>query len=141
MDEPSLPFGDRPWFSPEPKEFSVSYYTDSFIAILHFVSEDFVQADATTAIGELFCEEFDDVDFELALCCFEATHKMAFTDELWKVPAEDYEDLTIEEFMEKFLDPREQRDPLFVTKRFLMFQEALTKALTEDTPPPDQQNN
>jgi len=42
MDEPSLPFGDRPWFSPEPKEFSVSYYTDSFIAILHFVSEDLV---------------------------------------------------------------------------------------------------
>ena len=66
---------------------------------------------------------------------------MAFTDDLWKVPAEDYEDLTIEEFIEKFLDPLEQPDPLFVTKRFLMFQEALTKALTDDSPPPDQQNN
>jgi hypothetical protein len=141
MEEPQLPPDDRSRFSPQPKAYSVSFYVDSFIAILHFVSEDLVQADATTAIGELFCEEFDDVDFELALCCFEATHKMAFTDELWKVPAEDYEDLTIEEFIEKFLDPREQRDPLFVTKRFLMFQEALTKALTDDTPPPEQQNN
>ena len=141
MEEPQLPPDDRSRFSPQPQAYSVSFYVDSFIAILHFVSEDLVQADATTAIGELFCEEFDDVDFELALCCFEATHKMAFTDELWKVPAEDYEDLTIEEFIEKFLDPREQRDPLFVTKRFLMFQEALTKALTDDTPPPEQQNN
>jgi hypothetical protein len=141
MEEPQLPPGDRSRFTPQPKAYSVSYYVDSFIAILHFVSEDLVQADATTAIGELFCEEFDDVDFELALCCFEATHKMAFTDDLWKVPAEDYEDLTIEEFIEKFLDPLEQRDPLFVTKRFLMFQEALTKALTDDSPPPDQQNN
>ena|SRR5215204_6196828 len=140
MQEPQLPFSDRSRFSPKPEAFSVSYYTDSFIAILHFVSEDLVQADATTQIGELFCEEFDDVDFELALCCFEATHKMAFTDELWKVPAEDYEDMTIEEFIEKFLDSREQQDPLFVTKRFLMFQEALTKALTENGQPPDQNN-
>ena len=80
------------------------------------------------------------VDFELSLCCFEATHKMAFTDELWQVPAEEYEDMTIEEFIEKFLDPKEQRDPLFVTKRFLMFQESLTKALTEEAEeePPDE---
>src|SRR5215213_47635 len=138
MEEPHLPFGDRSRFSPQSKVQSVSYYVDSFIAILHFVSEDLVQADATTQIGELFCEEFDDVDFELALCCFEATHKMAFTDELWKVAAEEYEDITIEEFMERFLDPREQRDPLFVTKRFLMFQDALTKALTDDGQPPEQ---
>lgn len=116
----------------------MSYYVDSFIAILHFISDNLVQVDASTAIGELFCEEFDDVDFELALCCFEATHKVAFVDNLWEVPAEEYEDLTIEEFVEKFVDPKEQRDPLFVTKRFLMYQEALTKALTEEgqQPPP-----
>ncbi|MEQ1860355.1 MAG: hypothetical protein ABMA13_10495 [Chthoniobacteraceae bacterium] len=112
----------------------MSYYVDSFIAILHFISDDLLQCDATTQIGELYCEEFDDVDFELALCCFESTHKVAFNDELWKLPAEDYEDLGIEEFMERFLDTREQSDPLFVTKRFLMFQEALTKALTEEGP-------
>jgi len=124
------------------QHFGIRIARVGFIAIPHFVSEDLVQADATTQIGELFCEEFDDVDFELALCCFEATHKMAFADELWKVPAEDYENLTIEEFMERFLDTREQRDPLFVTKRFLMFQEALTKALTDDGGPqlPDQEN-
>jgi hypothetical protein len=120
----------------------VSYFVDSFISILHFVSDDLVQADATTQVGELFCEEFDDLDFELALCCFEATHKVAFCDKLWENDPEEYEDLTIEEFLETFVESKEQRDPLFVTKRFLMFQESLTKALTEeqDGPPPDEQS-
>jgi hypothetical protein len=120
--------------------FPVSFYVDTFIAILHFISDDLVQCDATTQIGEVFCDEFDDVDFELALCSFEATHKLAFSEELWAADPEDYEDLTIEEFIERYLDPREQRDPLFVAKRFLMFQEALTKALTEDGPNPPPAN-
>ena len=50
------------------------------------------------------------------------------------------EELTIEEFIETFVDGREQRDALFVTKRFMMYQESLTKALTEEAegPPPDE---
>ena len=124
--------------SSESGKYSVSYYVDSFISIIHFVSDNLVQCDATTQIGELFCDEFDDVDFELALCCFEATHRFAFVDDLWKIEPNDYEDTTIEEFIERYLNPQEQSDPLFVTKRFLMFQEALTKVLTEDglNPPP-----
>ncbi|MDQ3623392.1 MAG: hypothetical protein M3463_13020 [Verrucomicrobiota bacterium] len=118
----------------------MSYFVSSFIQILHFISDDLIQCDTTTAVGELFCEEFDDLDFELALCCFEATHKVAFSDKLWEIEPEDYEDLTIEEFVEKFVDAREQRDPLFVTKRFLMFQDSLTKALTEEQEnPPDEE--
>ena len=119
----------------------MSYFVDSFISILHFVSDDLVQADATTAVGELFCEEFDDLDFELAICCFEATHKVAFTDKLWEHEPEEYEDLTIEEFLETYVDPEEQRDPLFVTKRFLMFQDSLTKALTEEQGNPPEGEN
>ena len=110
----------------------MSYYVTSFISILHFISDDLIQVDATTRLVELFGDEFDDLDFELALCCFEATHKVAFADRLWETEAEDYEEMTIEEFLEAFVDSREQRDPLFVTKRFLMFQESLTKALTEE---------
>ena len=115
----------------------MNYFVTSFISILHFVSDDLIQCDSTTRIAELFCEEFDDLDFELALCCFEATHKVAFLDKLWENEPEDYEELTIEEFVETFVDGREQRDPLFVTKRFLMFQESLTQALDEekDGPP------
>jgi broad specificity phosphatase PhoE len=117
----------------------MSYYVTSFISIVHFISDDLIQCDATTRVAELFGEEFDDLDFELALCCFESTHKVAFADRLWEVDAEDYEDLTIEEFIDSYVDPREQRDPLFVTKRFLMFQESLTKALTEEAEdPPDE---
>ena len=118
----------------------MSYYITSFINILHFISDDLIQCDSTTRIAEIFGDEFDDLDFELALCCFEATHKVAFADKLWEADAEDYDEMTIEEFIEAFVDAREQRDPLFVTKRFLMFQESLTKALTEEAEgdPPDE---
>jgi hypothetical protein len=117
----------------------MSYYVTSFISILHFISDDLIQVDSTTRIAEIFGDEFDDLDFELALCCFEATHKVAFADKLWETDAEEYDELTIEEFIEAYVDPREQRDPLFVTKRFLMFQDSLTKALTDEAeePPED----
>ncbi|HYR57308.1 MAG TPA: hypothetical protein VEO95_01715 [Chthoniobacteraceae bacterium] len=117
----------------------MNYYVTSFINILHFISDDLIQCDSTTKIAELFCDEFDDLDFELALCCFEATHKVAFANRLWETDPEEYEDMTIEEFIETYVDSHEQRDPLFVTKRFLMFQESLTKALTEEAeePPPE----
>lgn len=116
----------------------MNYYVTSFIGILHFISDDLIQCDATTRVAELFGDEFDDLDFELALCCFESTHRVAFIDRLWEADEDEYEELTIEEFIETYVDPREQRDPLFVTKRFMMFQDSLTKALTEeaeDQPP------
>ncbi|HEX8296968.1 MAG TPA: hypothetical protein VF593_11740 [Chthoniobacteraceae bacterium] len=118
----------------------MSYLVTSFIGILHFISDDLIQCDSTTKIAELFCDEFDDLDFELALCCFEATHKVAFVEKLWQSEPEDYEDLTVEEFIETHVDAREQRDPLFVTKRFLMFQESLTKALTEEAEEPPEED-
>jgi hypothetical protein len=122
-----------------PRRDPMSYYVTSFISIVHFISDDLIQCDATTRIAELFGEEFDDLDFELALCCFEATHKVAFADRLWESDAEEYEEMTIEEFIDAYVDAGEQRDPLFVTKRFLMFQESLTKALTEESEePPDE---
>ena len=118
----------------------MNYFVTSFISILHFISEDLLQCDSSTTIGEIFCEEFDDLDFELALSCFEATHKVAFSDKLWEIDPEEYEELSVEEFIETYVDTREQRDPLFVTKRFLMYQESLTKALTEEAeePPSDE---
>lgn len=115
------------------------FYVTSFVSILHFISDDLIQCDATTKVAELFCDEFDDLDFELALCCFESTHKVAFQDKLWQIDPEEYEDLTIEDFIETFIDPKEQRDPLFVTKRFLMFQESLTKAFNEEGQPPEEE--
>ena len=123
-----------------PRREPMSYYVTSFINILHFISDDLIQVDSTTRVAEVFGDEFDDLDFELALCCFEATHKVAFADKLWEIDPEDYEDQTIEEFIDTYAETKEQRDPLFVTKRFLMFQESLTKALTEEAEeePPDE---
>jgi hypothetical protein len=123
-----------------PRRDPMSYFVTSFIGIIHFISDDLVQCDATTRVAELFGDEFDDLDFELALCCFEATHKVAFADKLWESEEDEYEELTLEEFIENYVDSREQRDPLFVTKRFMMYQDSLTKALTEEAeePPPEE---
>src|SRR3954468_15823884 len=99
----------------------MNFYVTSFVSILHFISDELIQCDASTRVAELFCDEFDDLDFELAICCLEATHKVAFDEKLWQIEPEDYEELSIEEFIETFVDGREERDPLFVTKRFLMF--------------------
>ena len=119
----------------------IHFYVTSFVSILHFISDDLIQCDSSTRIAEVFCDEFDDLDFELALCCFEATHKVAFVDKLWQVEPDEYEDQTIEDFIENYLDPMEQRDPLFVTKRFLMFQDSLTKAFAEEGQEPPTEYN
>jgi hypothetical protein len=109
-----------------------TYYTSSFVEIIHYLSDSLVQCDATTKIAELFGEEFDDVDFEMALCCFEATHRLAFRETLVETPVDDYEELTLEEFLDAYLDPTEQKDPLFVTKRFRIFEDAITRAIAEE---------
>jgi hypothetical protein len=118
---------------------STAFYVGSFIEILHYISEDLLQCDAGTTIAELFSDEFDDLDFELALTCFEATHKIGFQEKFWEIEIEDYEELTLEEFLEAHLDPNEQKDPLFVTKRFLFYERSLCDAMREEFegPPPE----
>lgn len=111
------------------------YYIASLLEIIHYVSDSLLQCDASTRIAELFGEEFDDVDFEMVLCCFEATHRLAFREELTQTPIEQYEELSLEEFLENYLDTTEQADPLFVTKRFRMFEDALTRAISEEGSP------
>ena len=118
-----------------------SYYVHSLIEILHYISDDLLQCDSGTTISELFSDDFDDLDFELALTCFEGTHRLAFKEHVWKDELESFEEKTIEEFVEEYLDPREQKDPLFVTKRFLFYEKSLAEALREEydaPPPPDE---
>src|SRR5262245_40053814 len=102
-----------------------SFYVSALIQILHYISDDLVQCDAGTTLGEIFNDEFDDLDFELALTCFEATHKLAWREAVWKEELDKFDELTLEEFVEKYLDPHEQKDPLFVTKRFLFYEKSL----------------
>ncbi len=119
-------------------ELPTSYYVNSLIEILHYISDDLLQCDSGTTISELFSDDFDDLDFELALTCFEGTHRLAFKDHVWKDELESFEEKTLEEFVEEYLDPREQKDPLFVTKRFLFYEKSLAAALREEyeSPPP-----
>ena len=109
-----------------------SFYISSLIQILHYISDDLIQCDGSTTIGELFGDDFDDLDFELALTCFEATHKVSFKETFWKTELENIDELTLEEFIETQLDSAEQKDPLFVTKRFLLYEKSLTDALREE---------
>jgi len=101
------------------------YLVSSFAAIIRFISEDQILCEESTRIDDLFSDDFDDLDFELALCAFEATHRVSFSSELSDIPPDEYGNLTIEEFIEKYVLPEEQRDPQFITKRFLMFREAM----------------
>lgn len=111
---------------------ATAFYVSSFIQILHYISDDLLQCDASTTIGELFSDDFDDLDFELALTCFEATHKVALKESFWKSELDAFDEMTIEEFIETQVDQREQKDPLFVTKRFLFYEKSLTDALREE---------
>lgn len=117
---------------------STAFYVSSFIEILHFISDNLLQCDSGTTLGELFGDDFDDLDFELSLTCFEATHKVAFKESVWRTDLENFEELTVEEFIEENLNSSEQTDPLFVTKRFLFYEKSLTEALREEYegPPP-----
>ncbi len=119
-------------------ELPTSYYVHSLIEILHYISDDLLQCDSGTTISELFSDDFDDLDFELALTCFEGTHRLAFKEHVWKDELESFEEKTLEEFVEEYLDPREQKDPLFITKRFLFYEKSLAAALREEyeSPPP-----
>ena len=85
------------------------FYVSSLIEIIHYLSDALLQCDANTRVAELFCDEFDDVDFEMVLCCFEATHKVGFKEELINIPIEQYEELSLEEFLKLFRPARAER--------------------------------
>ena len=106
----------------------MNYLVHSFIAILIRVSGNTLVCDEQTTIEDLFSDEFDSLDFELAKCAFEATHKVIFIDPSDAEESEEYIHLTIEDYIEKCVNSGEQSDPLFVTERFLLFQEALEEA-------------
>ena len=109
----------------------MNYLVHSFIAILIRVSGNVLVCDEQTTIEELFSEDFDSVDFELAKCAFEATHRMIFIEPADEIESEEYLKMTLEDYVEQCTDATAQTDPMFVTERFLIFQEALEDALGE----------
>ena len=116
----------------------MQYLVSSFSSIIRFISEDQILCEESTRIDDLFNDEFDDLDFEMALCVFEATHRVSFSSELSDIPPDEYGNMTIEEFIEKYVLPEEQRDPQFITKRFLMVREAMEEYYAgEDSDSPD----
>lgn len=109
---------------------NTDHLTDSFVKILSCVSETNKRVAPDTPLKRILSgQDYDSLDFELAVTCFEVTHHVSL----------DYRDLTEEEFgelsirrlIEEHLDTtgQESTDPLFVTKRFLIFKQALIQAI------------
>jgi hypothetical protein len=109
----------------------MDYFVTSFIEIARCVSNNRLLCDAGTRISELFEQDFDELDFELAICCFEATHRIRFKEALWQTEPHECDDMSIETFIETYVETSEQHDPLYVTHRFLMFKETLLHAMLE----------
>lgn len=110
----------------------MDYFVTSFIEIARCISNNRLFCDAQTPIKNLFTDDFDALDFEMALCCFEATHRVAFNNQVWKINFDSYHHMSIEQFVETFTDQTQQMDPLFVTQRFLIFKEPLTQVMQSE---------
>ena len=106
----------------------MNYLVSSFIAILHRVNEDCAFFDENMTIGELLANptEFDELEFEMAKLCFEATHRITIAER-----DEDYSHLTIEEYIETFAESEQDRNPLFVTERFLLYRQGVHEAQSQ----------
>lgn len=110
----------------------MDYLVTSFIEIARLASDDQLICDSGTTIGELFGDDFDDLDFELTLCAFEATHRIAFDESLWKLKPEEYQALSIEDFIERYASSTQQvREPLFVAQRFQIFRDYMLDLLNK----------
>jgi hypothetical protein len=105
----------------------MNYLVTSFIGIAGRVSDNRALCDEDTTIADLLSHDFDDLDFELTKFCFEATHRIQLTE----AEPDDYLHLTIAQFIERFVEPVEQTEPLFVTDRFLLFRDALIRAVAD----------
>lgn len=113
---------------------NVEALIDSFIAILQCVSLDDTLVSPDDPLGVVVSEQYvDDLDFELAVACFEATHRVSL--DYHDLADEDIVNLTIRELITRYLvtEGKEMSDPLFITKRFLMFKEALVDAIDRDS--------
>ncbi|MFZ5807456.1 MAG: hypothetical protein ACOY3I_09665 [Verrucomicrobiota bacterium] len=110
----------------------MNYFVTSFIEIARYISDQHLICDANTQIYELFGDDFDYLDFETSILCFEATHRIAFNPKIWETDPEEYYQMTIEDFIETYAGASEQRDPLFVAQRFLIFKECLLDVLENE---------
>ncbi len=105
---------------------------DSFIEILQCVSLEDVLVSPDEQLSKVISENgVDLLDFELAVTCFEATHRVYL--DYADLEVEVFSALSIRRMIMDFLltDGRELSDPLFITKRFVMFRDALIAALEE----------
>ena len=101
---------------------------DSFIQILQCVSVEDALVSPDEPLNGL-AKHVDLLDFEHAVACFEATHRVSL--DYSDLDDKGLESLTIRQIIEEHLvtEGRGLLDPLFVTKRFLQFREAIIDEL------------
>jgi len=107
---------------------------DSFIGILQCVSLEDNLVSPDDPLRKVISDQgVDDLDFELAVTCFEATNRVSL--DYADLEDDAFASLTIRTLITDRLvtESRELSDPLFVTKRFIMFKDALITALEGET--------
>lgn len=106
--------------------------TTAFVLIVnHIANGDFV-CDQETPIRHLFDEGFSDSDFELAITAFEATYRTSFSDQLWDDAFDDFADLTVEDFVDRYMLDDAVRDPLYITNRLLDLRDTILEESEEE---------
>jgi len=104
---------------------------DSFIQILQLVSLEDTLITSDMLLSDIVSEEgVDDLDFELAVICFEATHKVVLDYTLGEDQNND-ESLTLSDLIESHLvmNHPDISDSMFIAKRFIYFRDALFSSL------------
>jgi hypothetical protein len=105
---------------------------DSFLEILQCVSVENMLVSPDEPLSVVVSDEsVDALDFELAVTCFEATHRVILDYE--SLNLEEVGELTIRRMIEEHIvtEDRDLLDPLFVTKQFLAYRDSLLEALEE----------
>ncbi len=99
---------------------------DSFVEILQCVSLEDTLVSSNDPLKVVISSQYvDSLDFELAVSCFEATHRVLL--QYSELTEDELGEMTIASLITHHLvtNDRELLDPLFVTKQFCWFRNAL----------------
>lgn len=115
----------------------MNHLTTAFVLIVNHIAAGDFACDQETMVRALFDDGFSDSDFELAVTAFEATYRTSFSGKLWEDAFDDFADLTIEEFLQKYMVEEQTRDPLYITNRLLDLRDTIMEEMSDSNGAPE----
>jgi len=104
--------------------------TASFISIIQTVSSNKEIVGASMTVNEILESYLDDLDFEMAILCFEAENRVVF-----QIPAElpekEFAGMSLRAAVQLCVSDKNSRlkDPQFVTHQFVLFKDMVLEVL------------